>query len=114
MGKRDKEFYEKQIKFYMRQIEFDNHSIAHCNRMMKSEKSYYGFETREYDKLKKSAQNIIESVSTTESSLKNIRSWQPHKQNNPPRRLRGIKNNAPLVQRLERTSYKRVTRFRLP
>ncbi len=53
MGKRDKEFYEKQIKFYMRQIEFDSHSIEHCNRMMKYEKSYYGLETVEYDKLKK-------------------------------------------------------------
>lgn len=53
MEKRNKEFYEKQVKFYEGQIEFDNRSIAYCNRMMKSEKSYYGFETREYDKLKK-------------------------------------------------------------
>lgn len=49
----NKEFYENQVRFYERQIEFANHSIEYCNRMMKSEKSYYGFETREYDKLKK-------------------------------------------------------------
>ena len=46
-------FYESQVNFYEREVNYDTIMIENCTREMAWNKDYYGFETVEYKAAKK-------------------------------------------------------------